>query len=224
MLLPCLIELKDVSLAFKNNVILKNVLLSLNENEINIITGPSGSWKTTLLKAIWWIKSVKSGHYFFKWKNIKDDKNSVLKNRSKHFWYFFTDSSFFENLSAKENILSLWVFSDIVIDIEYMNYLAEYFEIEDLLELPINKLSSWQRERIWIIRTFVHKPKIILFDEPWSHLDDRLFKKMMDFIVDYKSNNKAHLSIVSHNEKFYNISNHIYKIYDSEVHILKDSI
>lgn len=76
------------------------------------------------------------------------------------------DGPFFEQLSVCENIFFLEHFTDIRIDESYYQYLLSYFELEDFEQNAVIHLSVGQRERVNLIRACVHKPKIVLLDEP----------------------------------------------------------
>lgn len=76
------------------------------------------------------------------------------------------DGPFFEQLSVRENIFFLEHFTDIHIDEKYYQYLLSYFELDDFEDVPVIRLSVGQRERVNLIRACVHRPKIVLLDEP----------------------------------------------------------
>lgn len=77
--------------------------------------------------------------------------------------------------------------------------LIERFEIVSLLESPVSDISSGERERVALIRMFVSRPTILFLDEPFSHLDDRLFQIGIDILRQYIDTYHPTVCIISHN-------------------------
>lgn len=92
--------------------------------------------------------------------------HTFLTDRQKAFGYAFIGGPFFEELTVKENILFLENFSKITPNKEKYEEMMHFFHVKQFENTPIKLLSIGQRERINIIRAFVHEPKIIIIDEP----------------------------------------------------------
>lgn len=112
-------------------------------------------------------------------------------------------------MTVKQNILFLEFFSKIKLDIEKYENMMDYFEMKKYENTPVKSLSIGQRERVNIIRAFVHNPKIIILDEPGSNLDDRLFEKLFEFLKKEKQSKKNILVIATHQSRYRDIANKI---------------
>jgi ABC-type multidrug transport system ATPase subunit len=164
---------KDISYSRGDRVIFSHIDFSIEPWEMVLIKGPSGSWKTTLLKVLWWLVDESSG---------KIDRSFSKKDRIKMCGFHFVEGPFLEYLSVEENLLILEIFTGISISRDYLNALCQRFEISWLLSRKIAALSSWQRERVSLIRAFLHHPEIVFLDEPGSNLDQEMGEKVQAFL------------------------------------------
>jgi putative ABC transport system ATP-binding protein len=132
----------------------------------------------------------------------------VLLPRERGFGYALIDGPFFETLSVMENLLLLESFSGFLIDHAYLQELIEYFEIGSLVDQSVISLSIGQRERVNFVRALVHRPRVVILDEPGANLDAHLFAKLTSYIE--QSTATTSYVIVSHDARFLPIaSEHI---------------
>ena len=111
-----------------------------------------------------------------------------------------------------------------------ISYLSEAFEISDLLETPVRKLSLGQRMRCEVAASFLHKPKLLLLDEPSIGLDVVAKQHIRDAIREMASQENVGVLLTSHDAgdlealcKRVIIINHGQIIYQDKVSILKRS-
>lgn len=173
---------------------------TLSSGDVFAIYGPSWVGKTTLLCILGRLFSPKHGNITF---------HSSLTDRQKDFWYAFVGGPFFEDMTAKENILFLDSLSHISPSQDTYHSLLQYFEMEAFEHIPVRSLSVWQRERVNIIRAFVHNPQIIILDEPGSNLDERLFQKLFTFLEEKKHAWKHLIIMATHNQEYKHLANKI---------------
>ena len=164
-----------ISYSRGERTIFSHVNFSIEPSEMVLIKGPSGSWKTTLLKVLWGLIDENEG-------NLKRSFSS--KDRIEVCGFHFVDGPFLEYLTVEENLLILEIFAGISISRENLSILTERFEIAWLLSRKISSLSSWQRERVSLIRSFLHNPQIVFLDEPGSNLDGNMWKKVKTFLLE----------------------------------------
>ena len=109
-----------------------------------------------------------------------------------------------------------------------LNYLVELFEIKDLIDIPVRKLSLGQRMRCEIVGSLLHKPEILFLDEPTIGLDIIAKQKIRELIMDLNKKEKITILLTSHDTqdierlcKRIIIINHGKMIYDGNVDKLK---
>lgn len=174
-----ILEIKNLNISYKNKEILKNINLSIKENEIICIMGNSGSGKSTLISALNGFLTENGGNYtgdiFINNKNINTfDKLELRRNVST----LFQDAKPF-NLSIEKNLLYPleYYYGKIKEKDELIKKLLKdvnlYEEIKHKLKESPKKLSGGQKQRLCIARMLTGDPKILIFDEPCSSLDEK---------------------------------------------------
>ena len=152
------------------NNLIKNLNLSA-KCWLFFIYWPSGSWKTTLLKLIFWI--IKPNTQIIKPQNI---------------WVFWQQYNLLP-LDWKTNINMPFYFWKNQKDKNWEKFLIDFFNAKNLINKNIDELSTWEQERIGIIKAFIHKPKLVLLDEAGNSFDKQLKEKLINFVKDYSKDN-----------------------------------
>lgn len=200
-----ILEIKNLSIFYKEKIILEDVNLDIKENEIICIMGSSGSGKSTLLSCLNGFLIENGGNYtgdvFFRGENIKNIKPIELKRKIST---LFQDSKPFD-FSIEKNITYAMEFYEgkIKNKKEKVKNLLEsvnlYDEVKDNLSISPSKLSGGQRQRLCIARMLTTCPEVLIFDEPCSSLDEKNSIIIESLI---KELSKKYTIIISiHNEK-----------------------
>lgn len=190
--------MRNVSFVYKKSSqhIIKDFSLEIPSESLVRLTGPSGSGKTTFLELV--------GGIIFptKW-NIKiweADSKDIAKSRFSLFGYSFVDADFFENMSVRDNILMPASIMKVEIDMKWYQKLIWEIGLKKYENKLVWNLSAGQRERVNLVRSMIHKPKILILDEPGSHLNTSLVWKIIQIILDYQKQEKATIFISSHQD------------------------
>ncbi len=200
-----ILEIKNLSIFYKEKSILEDVNLEIKENEIICIMGSSGSGKSTLLSCLNGFLIENGGSYtgevFFRGENIKNIKPIELKRKIST---LFQDSKPFD-FSIEKNITYAMEFYEgkVKNKKEKVKNLLEsvnlYDEVKDNLSLSPSKLSGGQRQRLCIARMLTTCPEVLIFDEPCSSLDENN-SIIIESLIEELSK-KYTIIISTHNEK-----------------------
>ena len=200
-----ILEIKNLSIFYKEKNILEDINLDIKENEIICIMGSSGSGKSTLLSCLNGFLIENGGSYtgdiFFRGENIKNIKPIELKRKIST---LFQDSKPFD-FSIEKNLTYEMEFYDSKIKEkkEKVKILLEsvnlYDEVKDNLNLSPYKLSGGQRQRLCIARMLTTCPEVLIFDEPCSSLDEKNSIIIESLIKELSK--KYTIIISTHNEK-----------------------
>lgn len=194
-----MIEIKDLSKSYGDKEILKNINLTINDNEIVAIIGKSGCGKSTLLRCISRLENITKGSIYIDNENINN-----IKDYYKKVGMVFQNFNLFENLNVLDNLILAPVKLKLMTKDEAIkkakNYLKDIGLINKIKEYPKN-LSGGEKQRVAIIRALMENPKIILFDEPTSSLDPQMTQEVLDLMKRLSSLNIT-IIVVSHEMNF----------------------
>jgi putative ABC transport system ATP-binding protein len=219
-----IIKLHNISKEFPsgdtNVLVLKNITLEINSGEITMIVGPSGCGKTTLISIITGILKPTSGEVQILDKNItkmKDSENVLF--RRKNIGFIFQQYNLLPALTVVENaaipLLADGVKNKIA-ESRAEHVLKKVGLGEHLEKLP-NQLSGGQQQRVSISRAIVHKPKIIVCDEPTAALDATSGKKVMEILKSSANDKERAVIIVTHDNRIHNFADRIIHMSDGEI-------
>ncbi len=170
-----IIDLKDVTVKYGDNVVLDKLNLSINKKEFITLLGPSGCGKTTTLRCIAGFIEPDEGEVVFEGKtinNIPPHKRKV--NTIFQRYALFSHLNVFENVAFGPEIQKMD-------KAEIRKTVAEMLELVNLKgfeKRSISSLSGGQQQRVAIARALANKPHVLLLDEPLGALDLKLRKDM----------------------------------------------
>ena len=206
-----MLELKNISKKFKDRQILSDFNLTVEENKILAIVGPSGGGKTTLLRMLAGLEKIDSGEIIYNGESLPIDE---LEKRNL-LGFVFQDFQLFPHLTVREHL----VLSPMkTMDMEKRD--AEEKAIKLLEKLGLEKqinnypisLSGGQKQRVALARAMMIEPKIIGYDEPTSALDPELRLEVEKLILKNRELGITQI-IVTHDLQFAeNIADSILKV------------
>lgn len=170
-----LIEFQNIVKEFDKNVVLKDINLSVDENEFLTLLGPSGCGKTTLLRILGGFLSQDQGKIIFDGEEIsslpanKRNVNTVFQR-----YALFPHMNVFENIAFGLKIKK--EAKDVIV--QKVRRMLKLVNLEDYENRRIQQLSGGQQQRVAIARALVNEPKVLLLDEPLAALDLKLRKEM----------------------------------------------
>jgi len=196
-----LIQFKNTTKRFGQNVVLDGVNLSIFRGEITAIIGKSGTGKSVLLKHIIGLLEPDSGEVFFDGKSLEKMKAAERKALLRKFSYMFQDSALFDSLNVYENIALPLKERTSYSDAEIQRRVRDKLHQLDLHKIEIkypSQLSGGMKKRVALARALVTDPEIVLFDEPTTGLDPIRKNAVHSMISDYQKRFGFTGIIVSH--------------------------
>jgi len=202
-----IIESESINVYYGDNLVLKNINMSVEENTVTAFIGPSGCGKSTFLRLLNRMNDYipdfhLEGPVTINGKNIYDQDVAVEELRKDVGMVFQKPNPFpksiYENvcyglkIQGQKNKKIL----DEVVE-RSLKQAALWDEVKDDLKKSALSLSGGQQQRLCIARTLAVEPKIILMDEPTSALDPISSAKIEELIAELKE--KYTIIIVTHN-------------------------
>ena len=173
------ITLKNLYKKFDNIIAVNNVSVKINTGEFVSILGPSGCGKSTLLFMISGLTEATDGEIFFDQVNVKN-----VATEKRNIGMVFQNYSLYPHMTVKDNILFPLKIKKIHKDEmeELLNPIVRLLKLDNLLKRRPHELSGGQQQRVAIGRALIKKPEILLMDEPFSNLDEKLRIEMREEI------------------------------------------
>ena len=174
-ILEKIIDLKDITVKYGENVVLDKLNLYINKKEFITLLGPSGCGKTTTLRCIAGFIEPDGGDIIFEGKRINDVPPHKRKVNT-----IFQRYALFSHLNVYENI-AFGLKLQKKPKSEIRKTVAEMLELVNLKgfeKRSIDSLSGGQQQRVAIARALANSPHVLLLDEPLSALDLKLRKDM----------------------------------------------
>lgn len=206
-----MIEIKNLSKKFQNQVVLEKVNLKLPNRGLIALTGASGEGKSTLLNILSMLDLDYEGELYIDERNYRSIQD-LEQFRFNNFGFVFQNYSLFNLMSIKDNIL-LNDKDELSSQIKLKNVL-EKVAIELDVNKLVNTLSGGEKQRIAIARALYLEPRILFCDEPTGALDEDNKKNIMELLK--KISKDILVVIVSHEQdlielyadSIYQIENH----------------
>ncbi len=166
------LQAKNLKKSYKSRTVVKDVSITIKNNEIVGLLGPNGAGKTTSFYMIVGLAHPDSGQVLL---NGQDITRYLMHKRARlGIGYLPQEPSIFRKLSVADNIMAvLQLRSELnkAQRIEIMTQLLQEFHIAHLEKMPAISLSGGERRRVEIARALAMEPKFILLDEPFAGID-----------------------------------------------------
>ena len=184
-----MIRLQNVAKRYaKSGEVLAHIDMQLDEGEMCFLTGPSGAGKSTLLKLIALIDSPTRGNIYFNQRKVTNLSRQKIPHFRKQMGLVFQDHRLLNDRNVFENVaLPLRITGHSPRDIP-RRVRAALDKVNLLTKEkaePIS-LSGGEQQRVGIARAIVHKPRLLLADEPTGNLDPTLSIEIMNLFLEFK--------------------------------------
>ena len=194
-----MIEFKNVSKKYGDNLAVEEVNFKVEEGEFFVIIGPSGCGKTTTLKMINRLIPLTTGYIYFKEKPVSD---FPLYEMRWDIGYVLQQIALFPHMTIKENIAQVpemkkWSNKDIDARVDELLEMVG-LEPEAYRNRIPSELSGGEKQRIGVIRALAADPPVILMDEPFSALDPISRERLQDDLIELQKKIKKTIVFVTH--------------------------
>ena len=181
-----LINVKNLSVSFGDNIILNNINLHLSKKESLVIIGKSGSGKSVLLRCLMGLLKPNLGSIKIKGVDITNANRIEKENALKNIGVTFQNGALFDSLTVWENITFKQTrflgFNKNLAKERALSIIKNLELDESILELYPSELSGGMQKRVAIARAICDQPQVLFFDEPTSGLDPITGKVINDLI------------------------------------------
>ena len=204
-----MIELSHIEKRFGDNVVLKDISVTIAEGTVTALVGPSGGGKSTLLRCINLLETPTSGTIRLGEETIRFQPGQktgwdATQRLRRQTGMVFQNFQLFPHQTAIENVME-----GLVTVLKWPKEKARHHAADLLQKVGMaHKADAWpatlsggQQQRVAIARALCMQPKVMLFDEPTSALDPEMVKEVLDTMVDLAKEGMTML-VVTHEMGF----------------------
>jgi cell division transport system ATP-binding protein len=205
---------------------LRDISFTLNPSELIFLTGPSGAGKTTLFKLLSIQEKITSGQLNFNDYPMNDFNLKRMTDYRRKLGIVFQDFRLIADLNIFENI---------AVPLKIQNYskkevllavgeVLERFGLEEYAQSFPDYISGGEKQRVAIARAIVHKPELIIADEPTGNLDRKNALSVLNIFQDLAAQGVA-VMVATHDEEFLKSTTNkskVRQIHLERGHVVKD--
>ena len=190
-----ILEISNLAFSRGNKQIFSRFSMQCSSDKPTLVVGDNGIGKSTLLNLIAGIEVPDSGSINFNDSLYQEGSKSLVDTEDRKIGFVFQDFGLFSHLTVKQNIH--FVKGDI--SEHEIASIINVLGLGDILDKDVDKISGGQQQRTAIARTLVSCPAIILADEPFSNLDEKVTEDIQRFLIDWTRTNNQILILIAHN-------------------------
>ena len=197
---------------------ISDLSLEIEPGHIYALLGPNGSGKSTLLNLLGGLDRPTSGDVILDGKAIFEmDDEALTIFRRRKIGFVFQNYNLVPILNVYENIVLPIELDGTKIDTAYVDKIMDVLGLsEKKLSMP-NQLSGGQQQRVAIARALIHKPKVLLCDEPTGNLDSQSGKEVLRLLRELQSEDRQTIIMVTHDGNIADQADRIVRIEDGQI-------
>ena len=188
------LECKNLNKKIGKKDILKNVSLEVQEGDILGFIGPNGAGKTTTIKLILGLQKITSGEVKINGYDIKRDFEKAIERVGT----IVENPDLYMYMSGLENLkIIARLYKNV--DQKRVEEVIKLVGLENRIKDKVSKYSLGMRQRLGIAQAILHKPNLLILDEPTNGLDPEGIKQLRDLLTKLAKEEKMAILISSHN-------------------------
>lgn len=190
-----IIEIKNLKKYFGSTKAVDDITFSVEEGELFAFLGLNGAGKSTTINILVGVLKRDSGECFVDNFSI-DEMSKILPSIG----IVFQSSILDKNLSVYDNLRyrAMLYGMDRNEFEKNLEYFIEKLDLKQILKKQLDKLSGGQKRKVDIVRALLHKPKILILDEPTTGLDPKTRKLVWDMINEFRKTNNLTVLLTTH--------------------------
>lgn len=200
--------------------ILCELSFSVRQGEIVILTGPSGSGKTTLLSLLGGLRTVQHGKLSILGQDLSDASAAQLYIARREMGFIFQASNLHRSLTVLQNVaMGLEVQGKTTRPEreQRARNTLEHIGMAAHISKFAAELSGGQKQRVAIARALVHRPKLVLADEPTAALDKHTGREVVDLMKALAHEQNTTIILVTHDNRILDVADRILNMEDGRL-------
>jgi ABC-2 type transport system ATP-binding protein len=189
------LEVEHLSKTFGDFQAVDNLSFSVSEGEFIGIIGPNGAGKTTTIYMLLGLITPSAGDVRIFGRRLVENREHILQRTSFASPYI----SFPPRLTVAENLTIFARLYGVHDKSSQISKLLKMFEIENLRDKPVSRLSSGENTRLGLCKAMINNPRLLLLDEPTAFLDPQAALNVKGVLLDLQRISRTTIIYTSHN-------------------------
>ncbi len=188
------VKLQGLTKSFNNHLALAGIDLEIRQGESVVICGPNGAGKTTLIKVLATIMNPSSGKVLIEGLSLKDNAEEIRRRIGvvAHQTFLYSNLTAYENLEFYSRMYAIPRAKERIHEVLAM------VGMTSRLHDRVGTLSRGMQQRLSIARSLLHKPAIMLLDEPETGLDQQAISMLWE-ALEAEGEIKRTIILTTHN-------------------------
>lgn len=175
------LEIRDIKKNYGKKQVLRQINLAVQEGQCTGIVGANGCGKSTLLRILAGVEKADAGTILINGQAVRNPSHQMAA----YVGYIPQESALMPELTVRDN-LKLWAsFGDYTENCRNLEKLCEQFQIRTFYKEKVKNLSGGMSKRVNIVCALIHKPSLLLMDEPSAALDMVFKEELKGYIRDF---------------------------------------
>ncbi|HBJ1649771.1 MULTISPECIES: ABC transporter ATP-binding protein [Clostridium] len=191
--MKAVLELKNVSKVMGNTTLVEDISFTVNKGEIFGFLGPNGAGKTTTIKMITGLYSISKGEIYIDGKNVKKQFEKALQGVGG----IIENPEMYGYLSGKDN-LKIYARMHDGVTKQRIDEVVNLVKLGNRINDKVSKYSLGMRQRLGVAQALLHKPKLLILDEPTNGLDPMGIKELRETLRELCDKEGLSVMVSSH--------------------------
>ena len=205
---------EQISKAFGTARALHQVSLDLRPGHVSVLAGDNGSGKSTLLRILAGLWRADAGTVFYDQRDLSEClRKPTFRAR---FGFLGQKLMLYPRLRVSENLAIFSRLYRLQIENSLLQELIVRFGLEDSLEKRVCDCSQGMQRKVALIKTLLHRPRVLLLDEPLVHLDARSQRELRELLLEF-AKDEALVFVASHDRSLFEAAGTRYLLSRGEI-------
>lgn len=182
-----IIHAQKVTKHYRSVTAVQSVSLSAQPGQILALLGPNGAGKSSLIRILTGLIAPDEGRLI-----VLDGEQEYRYVPEQHLGYLPEDRGLYREKTLRQNLRYIGALRAMPKPLrnERINYWLDYFELTARADEPLSRLSKGNQQKVQLIATLLHDPKVIILDEPFSGLDPVNQEQVLNLLCELRDQNR----------------------------------